>query len=50
VEKFKYFGMTVTNKNCIPEEIKIILNLGNAYYLSVPYILSFHLFSKNLKD
>jgi hypothetical protein len=26
VAQFKYFGMTVTNKNLIPEEIKSRLN------------------------
>jgi len=34
VEKFKYLG-TISNKNCIHEEIKSRLNLGNACYHSV---------------
>jgi hypothetical protein len=27
----KYLGMTLTDHNCMPEEIKGKLNLGNAY-------------------
>jgi hypothetical protein len=32
VSQFKYLVMTVTNQNLIQEEIKRILNSGNAYY------------------
>jgi hypothetical protein len=32
VAKFKYLGTTLTNKNDIRDEIKSILNSGNACY------------------
>ena len=35
VEKFKYFGITLTIQNCIREEIKNRLKPENASYLSV---------------
>jgi hypothetical protein len=35
VEEFKYLGKTLTNQNCIQEEIKSRLKLGNACYYSV---------------
>jgi len=34
-QPFRYLGTGVTNQNCIYEEIKSKLNLGNAYYDSV---------------
>jgi len=49
VEEFKYLGTTLTNQNSIQEEIKSRLKSGNACYLSMQNLLSFCLFSKNLK-
>jgi hypothetical protein len=42
-------GTTLTNQNCIQEEIKSRLKSGNVCYQSVQNILSSTLLSKNLK-
>ena len=49
VEKFRYLGVTVTNTNGIHEEIKRIVNMGNAFHYSLEKILSSRLLSKKLK-
>jgi len=49
VEKFRYLGTTLTNRNSIQEEIKSRLKSGNACYHSVQNLLYSSLLSKNIK-
>jgi hypothetical protein len=49
VEEFKYLGTTLTDQNCVQEEIKSKLKLGNACYHSVQSRLSSSLLPKNIK-
>jgi hypothetical protein len=51
VNKFKYLGTTLTNKNAIKEEIKSRLRSGNACYYSVQNLLSSRLVAiKKFRD
>jgi hypothetical protein len=47
--ELKYLETTLTVQNCMQEEVKCKLNLGNACYHSVQSLLSSRLLSRNIK-
>jgi len=49
MEQFRYLGTTLTNKNCVQEEMKSRLKSGNACYHSVQNGLSSSWLPKTLK-
>jgi len=49
VAEFRYARLTLTNQNCLHEEIKSRLKLGYTYYNSIQNLFSSNLLYKNIK-
>jgi hypothetical protein len=49
LDSIKYLGTTLTDQNCMNEEIKSRLNLRNVCYHSIQSLLSYRLLSRNVK-
>jgi len=50
VEEFECLGTTLTDQNCLQEEVKRRMKSGNVCYHSMQNVLSFSFISKNLKN